>query len=114
MKIEKALKEKLEEAFQPVYLHVQNDSHGHSRGHETHFTVVVVSSLFVGKSRVDRSRMIASLFDQEREAGLHALSQRAFTPEEWDKVKDNFQVEPPACHGGGATAKTIAKTKGNS
>lgn len=99
--IRDSIVQKLNDEFSPSYLQVIDDSHGHSRGLETHFTVVVVSKKFVGLSRVDRQRMVANLFDAERASGLHALSQKVFTPEEWEKVKDQFKVDAPACHGGG-------------
>jgi BolA protein len=103
--IEQSLSEKLEKAFAPKYLQIQNDSHGHTHGgggnSETHFTVVVVSEQFEGKSRVDRQRMVANLFDEERSRGLHALSQKVYTPPEWEKIKGEFKLDPPACRGGG-------------
>lgn len=99
--IESSLNRKLQSTFQPQHLLVVNDSHGHTRGDETHFTVVVVSEKFQGVSRVERQRQVAALFDSERDQGLHALSQKIYTPEEWSKVKDSFELEAPACRGGG-------------
>lgn len=99
--IAQSLEEKIRTALQPQHLQVVDESHGHSRGQETHFTVVVVSSVFEGKSRVDRSRMVSQLFDEERARGLHALTQKTFTPAEWEKAKVDFQLDPPACRGGG-------------
>lgn len=100
MTLQERLQKKLETALSPSHLQVINDSHGHSRGKETHFTVVVVSEKFEGLSRLDRQRMVAQLFDEERNQGLHALSQKTFTPSEWEKTKDTFQLDPPACKGG--------------
>lgn len=99
--IAQSLEEKIRAELIPQHLQVVDDSHGHSRGQETHFTVVVVSPLFEGKSRVDRSRMVSQLFDEERARGLHALTQKTFTPQEWEKAKAQFRLEPPACRGGG-------------
>ncbi len=100
MPIAESLKQKLEKHLNPTHLLVLDDSHGHSRGQETHFTVIVISKIFEGVSRLDRSRMVSSLFDEERALGLHALTQKTFTPDEWDKVKDTFEHQPPACRGG--------------
>jgi len=59
-----------------------------------------VSPNFEGLSRVDRQRQVANLFDEERSQGLHALSQRTFTPDEWEKMKDKLDLKSPAClHG---------------
>jgi BolA family transcriptional regulator, general stress-responsive regulator len=101
MSIEETLREKIESHLTPTHLLVVNDSHGHSRGNETHFTVVVISSKFEGVSRLDRSRMVSELLDEERARGLHALTPKTFTPAEWDKIKDSFEYDPPACRGGG-------------
>jgi stress-induced morphogen len=101
MSIEQSLRVKIEAQFEPTHLLVVNDSHGHSRGIETHFTVVVISPKFEGVSRLDRSRMVSELFDEERARGLHALTQKTFTPAEWEKIKDSFEYDPPACRGRG-------------
>lgn len=100
--IESSLNRKLQSAFEPMHLQVVNDSHGHTRGNETHFTVVVVSEKFQGLSRIERQRQIAALFESERTQGLHALSQKIFTPDEWAKVKESFDVDAPGCRGGGS------------
>jgi len=101
MSIAESIKAKLETHLKPTHLLVLDDSHGHGRGKESHFTVIVISPMFEGKSRIDRSRMVSGLLEEERGRGLHALSQKTFTPEEWDKVKDTFEHQPPACGGGG-------------
>jgi BolA family transcriptional regulator, general stress-responsive regulator len=69
-------------------IEVRDDSHMHA-GHagarpegETHFDVVVVSPDFAGQSRVVRQRSVYALLSAEFDAGLHALSVRALTPED--------------------------------
>lgn len=81
----------IEEALQPASLEVEDESHLHA-GHagaraegETHYKVTVVSPGFAGHSRVTRQRMVYALLDKEFEAGLHALSLRALTPDEAGK-----------------------------
>lgn len=102
MTIADSIRGKLESAFAPVFLELENESHSHSvpKNSETHFKLVLVSSAFEGVNRLDRQRMVTDLLKDERERGLHALTQRVLTPAEWDKVKDSFQMESPACHGG--------------
>lgn len=101
MKLEASIRQKLESTFQPRYLEIENESHKHSRGgSETHFRLIVVSDKFEGLSRVDRQRQVAGLFDQEREQGLHALSQRTFTVNEWAEMKDKLTLKSPACQHG--------------
>lgn len=103
---ESHLRTQIESAFEPDYYELENESHSHSHGPgapahpETHFRLLVVSSKFEGKSRIDRSRMVNDLVKSEMERGLHALSQRTMTPSEWDKIKDTFVMVSPACRGG--------------
>ncbi|MEZ0390702.1 MAG: BolA family protein [Pseudobdellovibrionaceae bacterium] len=98
MSLEASIRQKLESHFAPTYLEIENESHKHSRGGaETHFRLIVVSEKFSGLSRVDRQRAVANLFDPERALGLHALSQRTFTPSEWAELKDKLTLQSPAC-----------------
>jgi len=98
MTLETSIRQKLETTFSPTYLEIENESHKHSRGGaETHFRIIVVSEKFEGLSRVDRQRQVANLFDSERAQGLHALSQRTFTPKEWEEAKDKLDLKSPAC-----------------
>ena len=69
-----------------------NDSNRHA-GHmgddgsgESHFRVTVVSGVFTGKNRVERQRMVYDLLSDEMEGGIHALSIKALTPDEYDRV----------------------------
>lgn len=80
---------KLTEAFSPLSLRVEDESHQHAghAGHrgdggETHFRVYIVTNAFKGKSRVDRHRMINQLLAAELAGGVHALAIHAHTPEE--------------------------------
>ena len=51
----------------------------------THFEAVLVSSAFLGKSRVQQHQLVyAALGDRMREE-IHALSMQTFTPEQWAK-----------------------------
>jgi len=75
-------------AFAPGRLQVINDSAQH-RGHmgddgsgESHFTVVVESAAFAGKSRVERQRMVNAALGDIPGGRVHALAIRAFAPED--------------------------------
>ncbi|CAN4266829.1 COG5007 Predicted transcriptional regulator, BolA superfamily [Methylophilaceae bacterium] len=49
----------------------------------THFEAVLVSSAFLGKSRVQQHQLVyAALGDRMREE-IHALSMQTYTPEQW-------------------------------
>ena len=55
----------------------------HVEGDGEHFEVILVSSAFVGKSRVQRQQMVNALLRPYFDSGdLHALSMKTLTPEE--------------------------------
>jgi BolA protein len=90
MKVRDSIERKLKEALEPTVLTVLDQSaehaghmghHGHGDG-ETHFHVEVVSRAFVGKSKVERNRMVYALLAEEIAGGVHALSMSTQTPEE--------------------------------
>ncbi|MBO9518643.1 MAG: BolA family transcriptional regulator [Porphyrobacter sp.] len=78
----------LQEAFLPTRLDVINDSAMHS-GHsgddgsgESHFTVVIESAAFTGKSRLERQRLVNRALGDIPGNRVHALAIRAFAPNE--------------------------------
>jgi BolA protein len=79
---------KLTEAFAPLSLRVEDESHRHeghagSRpGGQTHFRVYIVSKAFKGKSRLERHRMINATLSGELSGGIHALAIHAAAPGE--------------------------------
>lgn len=102
MKIQSLIQEKLTQAFNPRELGVENESHNHSVpvGSETHFKVLIVSDSFKGQSRVERQQAIYKVLSEELKSGVHALSQRAYTTEEWEKEKRKLNFVSPECLGG--------------
>jgi len=88
MSVESSIREKLLRSFQPTRLEVFNDSHLHA-GHagspgsgESHFRVLVVSSVFAGKSRVERHRLVNETLAAELAGKVHALAIKAYAPGE--------------------------------
>jgi stress-induced morphogen len=61
---------------------------------ETHFKILAVSELFAGVSRLDRQRQIKDRLSDEFKSGLHALTIRALTPDEYDKGLAEGFVSP--------------------
>lgn len=84
------IRNKLNESLQPVSIEVVDESHRHA-GHfnhgdnpkETHFVVQIVADKFTGLSKVARHRLIYSQLSKEFDLGLHALSIKAFAPNEF-------------------------------
>ncbi len=70
---------RLKSALSPDSLTIIDDSAQH-RGHggykegvETHLSIKIVSGAFVGKSRLERQRMIYALLDDLMDNPIHAL-----------------------------------------
>lgn len=87
MTVEDQIKSKLARAFAPSSLEVVNDSQRHAHHHhspgggESHFSVVVVSDAFAGKSRLERHRMVNAALAEELKT-VHALAITALAPAE--------------------------------
>ncbi len=81
---------KLSQALAPTRLEIVDDSarhHGHAGAHadgdgETHFNVAVESAAFVGKSRVDRQRLVYGILADELKERVHALALKLTAPGE--------------------------------
>lgn len=87
------IRAKLEAAFAPTELSIQDDSARHSGHHheggvdgreggESHFNVRIVSAAFAGQSRIARQRAVNICLKIELAGPVHALSVRALTPDE--------------------------------
>ncbi len=88
MSVEILIREKLMVALEPTRLDVVNESHLHS-GHssspgtgESHFRVLIVSPLFLEKSRIDRHRLVNAALAEELKGSVHALTINAYAPKE--------------------------------
>lgn len=58
------------------------------KGDGRHFTAVIVSSEFVGKTRLDRQRLVfATLKSALASDRLHAITLKTFTPDEWQQIE---------------------------
>ncbi|MCZ6885602.1 MAG: BolA family transcriptional regulator [Alphaproteobacteria bacterium] len=85
-----AITRKLKEGLETAHVVVVDESHLH-QGHagspdggESHFRVEVVSGHFIGKSRIDRQRLVHGILADELEGPVHALSIIARSPDEAD------------------------------
>ncbi len=78
---------RLREAFSPASLDVVDESHLHA-GHAGaksgggHFDVTIVSARFAGENQISRHRMIYQALDDLMRGEIHALSIKAYTPDE--------------------------------
>jgi len=88
MRVQNAIREKLTVALAPQRLEIVDDSHRHA-GHvgarpegETHFSVLIISPQFHGKSRVERQRLVYGILREELAGPIHALSLITKAPDE--------------------------------
>ena len=101
MSRKKRIESYLSNAFNPVLLDIVDESSNHSvpKGSESHFKCVVVSDTFQDKNRVQRHRLVNDVLKSELDNGLHALSLKLFTLNEWKKSK-KIITPSPDCMGG--------------
>ncbi|KAI9597030.1 bola protein [Syncephalis fuscata] len=97
--LQQSMEEKIRVEFNPTTLEVKNESHLH-RHHapmqgvtstETHFRMTIVSSVFEGKSLMQRHRAIYKLLADELAAqdGVHALALVTKTPQEYANMSSS-------------------------
>lgn len=81
------IRNRLTEAFEPDRLEIEDESHKHvghpgARSGRGHFNVEIVSTAFVGKSLLERHRMVYDALGEAMHTDIHALSVKAKTPDE--------------------------------
>jgi BolA protein len=88
MPVAEIIRMKLERAFAPARVEVEDESHLH-KGHagarpggESHFRVTLVSPAFEGLSRVARQRAVNDVLREELSGPVHALAMKVLTPGE--------------------------------
>lgn len=100
MSIQQVIEQKLNQALEPDFLQVENESHMHNvaPGSESHFKVTVVSDEFRDLMLIKRHRLVNKLLEEELQQ-IHALALHTLTGDEWferaGKVADS-----PLCQGG--------------
>lgn len=57
-------------------------------GDGTHFSAVVVSAEFAGKTSVQRHQRVYQTLGDRMGGEIHALSLQTYTPDEWEKKRD--------------------------
>lgn len=81
------IKNLLTQSLEPTFIEVLDDSQAHA-GHAGaksgggHFYLTIVSNQFSGKSRIQRHQLIYKELGDMMKSDIHALSIKAYTPEE--------------------------------
>lgn len=77
------------EKIKDLILTGMNTSEVFVEGDGSHFTAVVVSPDFIGKTRLQKQQMVYTTVQQPLlEGHLHALSLKTLTPQEWQDLKE--------------------------
>ena len=84
-------------ALHPVHLDIEDESHMHSRGLETHYKVVIASAAFEGLRAIQRHRTVHTALGAQMQQ-IHALALHPFTPDEW--AAEVRIPDSPHCRGG--------------
>ncbi|KAG8009830.1 Synaptic vesicle glycoprotein 2A [Nibea albiflora] len=105
--VERAIRAKLTDQLKPDHLEVHNESHMHAvpPGSESHFRVLVVSSLFEGLPLIKRHRLVNEALKEELSTCVHALAIQAKTPEQWGS--NSTIAKSPPCMGGSKGDHTV-------
>ena len=88
MLVRDAIETKLNEAFAPARLDIEDESHLHAghagvpEGGESHFRVTIVSDSFNGQSRSERQRAVHRALKLELDGPVHALALHLIAPGE--------------------------------
>jgi len=101
LKVGAEIERKIRDAIEPEHLDVINESHMHNvpPGSETHFKLIIVSSVFDNLGRVQRHQTVNRILAEELSGPVHALSMETMTTGEWND-NGGRQFESPLCRGG--------------
>ncbi|XP_050541343.1 bolA-like protein 2 [Daktulosphaira vitifoliae] len=81
---EEYLKNKLINNLDAFYVSVHDESDGCG----AKFNVIIVSDKFVGKTLLQRHRMVNEILTEELKE-IHAFSQKTLTIEQWNNINKN-------------------------
>jgi len=86
------IRECLQSALSPLRIEIVDDSHKHA-GHAGaqgggHFSVTLVAEIFAGEKPLQRHRRVYDALGSAMHKDIHALSIRAYTPQEFNSIMD--------------------------
>jgi BolA protein len=86
------IQELLEKALAPTHITIHDDSQSHA-GHAGasagggHFYATIIASVFEGQTLVKRHQMVYEALGELMTSDIHALSIKAFTPIEFERLQ---------------------------
>lgn len=76
------LKQLLQQGLPDAQIQVDGDGR--------HFDLVIISSEFIGKSKVQQQQRVYQIVNAAiADGSLHALSMKTYTPEQWATINQN-------------------------
>ncbi len=86
-----AIRERLQEAFEPVHVAVEDQS-GRHVGHAGasgggHYAVTLVAQAFEGKSLIEQHRMVNEALGDLFKDKVHALALKTYSPAQWSVAR---------------------------
>lgn len=87
------IEEKLQSALSPIHIEIVDESHKHA-GHAGaksgggHFNVTLVAEIFTGEKLLQRHRRVYDALGSAMQNEIHALSIRAYTPQEFSNATE--------------------------
>ena len=83
--------------LEPTFLQIEDESHMHSIGPESHFKVVLVSEVLTDVRKVQRHQKVYGAIGDLMQQ-FHGLALHTYTPEEWLTAEN--APNSPKCMGG--------------
>lgn len=100
MNMQQHIEQSIQQAFAPIYVSVNNESHMHAGPEtESHYKLTLVTQAFEEVSRVKRHQMVYKAL-QDTMDQIHALALHTYTPSEWETLGRGVPDSPP-CRSGG-------------
>jgi BolA protein len=98
--VEQQIQLKLDQAFKPMHLQIENESHMHNvpKDSESHFKVVLVTHEFDALNKVKQHQAVYKVLAEELAGPVHALALHTFSPDAWNKA--SIAPDSPKCLGG--------------
>ena len=99
--VQQSIYDDLQQAFDPSYLVVTNESGQHNvpAGSESHFKVVMVAAAFENQRLIRRHQSINHALADQLAHKIHALAIHAYTKDDW-AAKGEKPPLSPNCLGG--------------
>ena len=86
MSIEEKISNLLKEAIEDCEVHILDP-----RRDGKHLEAIIIASKFSGQSTLQRHQTVMDCLFEEFSQGLHALSIKTFTPQEWAEQKNTLE-----------------------